>query len=341
MHKLLWLFVLIVFFLIAGLTFSGSKPKLTSDDATQVESKHTVDRYAFDDLTIPFLMSRTYGSNISTLTNYKDFGTYSSFLTSYDSDGLKINGLLAIPKGKTPEQGWPAVVFVHGYIPPTLYKTTEKYIEYIDYLAKNGVAVFKIDLRGHGNSEGEPSGAYYSSDYVIDTLNAYEAVKKFAGVDPNNISIWGHSMAGNVAFRAAVVQKNIPKIFLWAGAVYTYADFSKYGIKDNSYRPPDLSTERQKRRKLLFDTYGTFSENNDFWRKVVGTNFLDDVSSKFIIQHAVDDQVVGIGYSRDLDSELKKQGKNSVLYEYKSGGHNISGSSFNTAMGVVLEEIKR
>ena len=232
-------------------------------------------------------------------------------------------------------------MFVHGYIPPTLYKTTEKYIEYIDYLAKNGVVVFKIDLRGHGNSEGEPSGAYYSSDYVIDTLNAYEGIKNMAGVNPNNISIWGHSMAGNVAFRSAVIQKNIPKIFLWAGAVYTYADFAKYGISDNSYRPPDLSVDRQKRRKLLFDTYGTFNENNEFWKKVAGTNYLDEVSSKFIILHAVDDQVVNIGYSRDLDTELKKQGKNSVLFEYKSGGHNISGNSFVPAINVVLQEIKK
>src|SRR3990167_8243316 len=102
--------------------------------------------------------------------------TYTSYLTSYTSDGLEINALLTEPKGQRPLSGWPGVIFVHGYIPPEEYQTTKQYADYVDYLASHGLAVFKPDLRGHGISEGTPGGAYYSADYVVDVLNARSAL---------------------------------------------------------------------------------------------------------------------------------------------------------------------
>ena len=131
----------------------------------------------FYDLTVPYLRNRDYKSELGSREEYSKNGTYTTYVTSYTSDGLKINGLLTIPAGEKPANGWPAIVFVHGYIPPKTYQTTERYVDYVDYLARNGFVVFKIDLRGHGNSEGQAGGGYYGSDYVIDTLNARAALQ--------------------------------------------------------------------------------------------------------------------------------------------------------------------
>ncbi len=114
------------------------------------KDQKTKEALPFEELTIPYLAKRAYDSDLGEKKLYQSKPTYNSYITSYISDGLKINGLLTIPKGEVPAGGWSAVVFVHGYIPPTTYKTTEKYIEYVDYLARNGLVVFKIDLRGHG-----------------------------------------------------------------------------------------------------------------------------------------------------------------------------------------------
>ena len=75
---------------------------------------------------------------------------YDRFLVSYKSDGLKIYALLTVPQG-TPStsSGWPVVIFNHGYIPPAEYRTTERYVAYVDAFAKNGYIVFKPDYRGH------------------------------------------------------------------------------------------------------------------------------------------------------------------------------------------------
>lgn len=288
--------------------------------------------FPFEDLTIPYLANRGYNSTLGSRQLLSEQGNYTSYLTSYMSDGLKINGLLNIPNGEEPSGGWPAIVFIHGYIPPAQYRTTQNYYDYVDYLSRNGFVVFKIDLRGHDESEGEPGGAYYSSDYIIDALNAYSAMQNSDYVNPEKIGLWGHSMAGNVLFRSFAAKKDIPAIVIWAGAVYSYDDFGKYGIDDGSYRPPTNDTERQRRRKELFDTYGEFSSNHPFWRQVPGTNYLDQITGAIQVHHAVNDSVVDIGFSRDLISLLDKTTIPHELFEYESGGHNLSGASFTQAM---------
>ncbi len=287
---------------------------------------------SFEELTIPYLRSREYISEISELKLLSEEASYKSYLTSYLSDGLKVNGLLTIPNGDKPDKGWPAVVFVHGYIPPESYKTTSNYSAYVDYLAKNGFVVFKIDLRGHADSEGEPGGAYYSSDYVIDTLNAYTALQSSDFVDKDNIGLWGHSMGGNVVFRAFVAKKDIKAVSIWAGAVYTYNDFMDYSISDNSYRPPSQDSESRRKRNELFETYGEFDPQNEFWMKIVPTNYLGGLSGAVQINHAVDDDVVSVEYTRNLSGILLDTNIKSEINEYQSGGHNISGASFSAAM---------
>jgi dipeptidyl aminopeptidase/acylaminoacyl peptidase len=299
--------------------------------------------FPFSEMTIPSLRVRKYESKLGELQKYQEKETYTSYLTSYESDELKVNGFLTIPKG-TPTNStkkYPAIVFVHGYIPPTLYKTTEKYVDYVDYLARNGFVVFKIDLRGHGNSEGEPGGGYYSSDYVIDTLNAYVALSSSDFINSNSIGLWGHSMAGNVVMRALAAKPEIPAVVIWAGAGYTYQDLIDYKLNDQSYRPPNSDTAPRRKRDELFALYGQFDPSSEFWKQVPATNYLSDVKGAIEVHHAVDDTVVSIEYSRNLMKILDSTSINHQLFEYPSGGHNISGSSFDKAMERTVEFYKR
>ncbi len=294
----------------------------------------------FVEMTIPYLRQKSYSSKLSELKQISTTNAYVSYRTSYISDGLTVYGLLTVPTGPKPAKGWPAIVFIHGYIPPTLYKTEKNYVAYVDQLAKNGFVVFKIDLRGHDQSQGEASGAYYSSDYIVDVLNARSALASFDQVNPNAIGLWGHSMAGNVVLRSLAVQPNIPAAVIWAGAVYSYADFANYGLNDNSYRPPTDNSERLKRREQLFAAHGQFSPGSPFWKQVAPTNYLSDLKTAIQIHHAVDDPVVNIGYSRELNQLLNSTSVTHELFEYPSGGHNLSGTSFNTAMQRTVDFFK-
>lgn len=297
------------------------------------------DNFSYQELTIPHLRNAEFNSSLNQLEVYQERPNYRSYLTSYNSAGYKVNGLLTIPKSNEISKH-PAIVFVHGYIPPTQYRTTERYNDYVDYFARNGFVVFKIDLRGHGNSEGEAGGAYYSSDYIEDTLNAYSALQNSDFVDKDKVYLWGHSMAGNVVFRSSVVNKNIPKVVLIAGAVYDYSDFAKYGIGDNSYRPPQANTRRSEYRRFLMEHYGSFDNDSWFWKQVNPINYLTDVNTKYLVLHATDDMVVNVNYSRNIDRILKSNDIYSKYIEYSTGGHNISGASFTKAMQETVDFLK-
>lgn len=351
-NRSFWIIIISVTLLIAisGIVFALHKNKTISQKISysptsktqQGSSKEiTPTPFPFEELTVPYLRNRTYRSSLDVLELVNTNDAYRSYTTSYDSDGLIIHGLLTQPTGEPPTGGWPAIVFVHGYIPPSQYQTLgAPYSAYVDYLARNGFVVFKIDLRGHGTSQGEPGGGYYGSDYVVDTLHAYAALQASSFVNSKQIGLWGHSMAGNILLRSAVVKKDIPAVDIWAGAVYSYEDMQKYGIHDASYSPSSNDTERQKKRKLLFDTYGQFSPESNFWKLVAPTNYLHDINSAVQINHAVDDSVVNVGYSRDLNALLDKTTVTHELHEYPSGGHNISGDSFNAAMANTVKFYK-
>lgn len=328
--------LIFVFLLLPSFFFlrmSRETQNMVTSKASQVKNEllSSPTPIPFVEMTVPYLKGREYASTLGEMETYENGSNYTSYLTNYSSDGLKINALITKPTGDMPQGGWPAIVFVHGYIPPTLYATTEKYIDYVDYLARNGFVVLKIDLRGHGTSEGEAGGGYYGSDYVIDALNARAALQAADFVNKEKVGMWGHSMAGNILMRSIAARPEIPAISIWAGAVYTYTDQQKYGIQDNSYRPPTTVTRQQNRRRELFEKYGQPSSDSAFWKQVAPTNFLGDIKGAIQLNHAVNDDVVNIGYSRDLNALLDKTSIPHEFNEYPSGGHNIT-ESFVPAM---------
>ena len=334
-HTVLLVSVLAVA-VLAGLFFiSASKNgalKPVTQSVSQLFASPTPTPFAFQEITIPYLRNRSYESSLGTLEKLSESSDFTSYVTSYLSDGLKVYGLLTIPKGEVPDKGWPAIVFVHGYIPPQEYRTRVNYLSYVNFLAQNGFVVFKIDLRGHDNSEGEPGGGYYSGDYVIDTLNAHSALANSNFVNPKAIGLWGHSMAGNIVFRSFVASLKVPAVVIWAGAGYTYSDLQSYRIQDSSYQTPPPNSERSRKRQELRNLYGDFDPEDDFWKQVPGTNYLEGVKGAVQVNHAVNDNVVSLDYSRNLMSVLDNSEIVHKLNEYPSGGHNLEGASFTQAM---------
>lgn len=336
--RIIWIVIISFFIVIAvGIAFyylviNNRKVKKTLNNFSTIPSHYlTPTPFPFNELTIPYLRERLYESTLSELQQVSSNLSYTSYLTSYDSDGFKVNGMLTKPTSEMPEGGFPAIVFVHGYIPPDNYNTLTSYSSYVDFLAREGFVVFKIDLRGHADSEGEAGGGYFGSDYIIDVLNARSALSNSDFVNPQNIGVWGHSMAGNIALRS-MVSSDIQAIVIWAGAVYTYDDRVKYGINDSSFSISQLSASRSSMRQQLFEKYGSPSAQSVFWKQVIPTNYLSDTKGAIQLHHAVDDNIVNIGYSRDLMEILDKTSLVHELHEYQNGGHNLTGSSFTQAM---------
>lgn len=286
-----------------------------------------------NELTIAALRARTIeGSDILIEQTLAGGANYARYIASYRSEGYKIYGLLTVPFGDVPSEGFKAIIFIHGYIPPSLYRTTERYVAYVDALARSGFVVFKIDLRGFGNSEGEPTGAYYAPDYTIDAIAALKSLQKLDYVDPQGIGMWGHSMAGNLVLRAMLIEPDVQAGVIWAGAVYSYDDMALYGIDDPSYRREDQPSRAQRAGTALRETYGPPNTQVPFWRAVSLTANIEFLDTPLQIHHALNDEVVNIGYSQDLAAVLAAANKSYELHLYDGGGHNIDSPYFSEAM---------
>lgn len=294
-----------------------------------------------EELTIQYLRAQEIaGSEISFEQELNSTFYYEQHLVSYRSEGNQIYGLLTVPRTEPPEGGFKAIVFSHGYIPPTLYVSTERYLAYVDYLARSGFVVFKIDLRGHGDSEGEPTGSYFSPAYSIDAIAALKSLQTLDFVDPQGIGMWGHSMAGNLVLRAMLIEPEVKAGVIWAGAVYSYDDFSQYGISDNTYRPPatqESGSDPRRRSREIIETYGRPDTSVDYWRAVSLTENIGFLSSPLQLHHAEDDPVVSIQYSEDLAAVLLANGKDYEFYRYEGGGHNMLSPYFEQAMQRTVE----
>lgn len=258
---------------------------------------------------------------------------YRQYITSYKSEGLKIYGLLTVPLAKKPENGFPAIVFIHGYISPKQYSTTKNYPTYQARLARSGFVTFKPDLRGHGNSEGKAVGAHFSEKYVIDTLFAISYLKNYSAVDPEKIGYWGHSNGGETGLRVAVVSSDIKAYVFWAGVVGSYEDMletynDKIGFLRNA-TSNDLVLEN-----------GLPSENPEFWNKLDPYSYLSDISAPIQLQHATGDKSVPIELSLRLKEELENSEKTVEYYEYQGDDHNI-GLNQNTAWQRSIDFFKK
>ena len=112
----------------------------------------------------------------------------------------------------------------NGYIPPAQYRTTERYVAYVDGFARNGYIVIRPDYRGHGDSEGKPATAYDTPAYTIAVLNAMASAQRLPEADPHRVGMWGHSMGGTITLRAMVVNADIKAGVIWAGGVADYPE---------------------------------------------------------------------------------------------------------------------
>jgi pimeloyl-ACP methyl ester carboxylesterase len=125
--------------------------------------------------------------------------------------GRTLRGALHLPEA-TPA---PAIVLCHGFS-GTRSEFGYTFVRLANRLAAQGVAVYRFDFAGGGESDGEWAELTVS-DQVSQTLAVLEAVGSHPGVDPDRLSLLGMSLGGLTASLAAA-KRPVRSLTLWAPA---------------------------------------------------------------------------------------------------------------------------
>lgn len=292
----------------------ASDATLTTPSATRVAVADTQ-----HPLSIAALRDRSYpGSDFVTEEVLEPGANYNRYIVSYQSEGLKIYVLLTVPQGERPPTGFPVVIFNHGYIPPAEYRTTERYVAYVDAFARNGYIVVKSDYRGHGFSEGEAASVYGSPGYVVDVLNAAASARRYPDADPDRVGMWGHSMGGYITLRAMVAQQDIRAGVIWAGVVASYDEMFR------SWFQPLRSVSRPGWRTEMVEQYGAPADNPAFWNALSANAYLTDLSGPVQLHHGTGDTTVPFEYTTLLDQQIRAAGRQVETFLYDGDDHNIA-----------------
>lgn len=275
---------------------------------------------------ITSLLKRSYKtSEIKIEQKVSENKSFTSYIISYNSDGLKLYSLMNIPKTPMPEKGYPILIINHGFINPSVYSTIYSYKTISDYFSSKGFIVLKPDYRGNGQSEIIDKSVMRFS-YPIDVLNLLSSAENIKNADVNNIFVWGHSMGGEVTLKVLeIVSKNenikynIKAAILWAPVT----DSLKWFSKQNLIKLPEARITPYPYSRT-FEILGDPEKNPGVWKSISPLNYLDNINSHIFLQHGTSDESVPYEWSKDLNYQLKILNKDITFISYPDGNHNLT-----------------
>ena len=139
-------------------------------------------------------------------------------LSVVTKDGIKISGTLALP-GNQHKAPYPAVVLVSGSGTQDRDETIlgHKPFKVIsDYLTSQGIAVFRYDDRGAGESS-PLKGNETTIDFASDAQAAFNCLRRQSIIDTTRMGYIGHSEGGQIAFINASTDKRVAFVISLAG----------------------------------------------------------------------------------------------------------------------------
>ncbi|MGH7203915.1 MAG: alpha/beta hydrolase family protein [Candidatus Levyibacteriota bacterium] len=329
MKKGIFILVVVGCLILIALILRPSQPiqkTVSGSKATQSKSPTPTSTVA-SPLAIATMKTKPYpGSDLKIAQTLPSAANYQQYLVSYQSEGLKIYGLLTVPQGNVPTGGWPVILLNHGYIPPAQYATETSYAAFVAPIASQGYIVFKPDYRGNGNSEGSPTQIYVSPDYVTDSMNALASIKKYKDANPNKIGVLAHSMGGNITLHELVMTRDIKAAVIASGVVGSYSDILAWWNKREATGVLTTANDLQTLAlvKQFVKDHGTPQTNPNFYAAIDPTNYLSDVTAPVQILVGTADETVPPRFSQSLRDGLQKADKNVDYHEYNGADHNLS-----------------
>jgi pimeloyl-ACP methyl ester carboxylesterase len=155
--------------------------------------------------------------------------TYSAAKADYGSvpfKGGKLREILVTPQSPAPNA--PVVYFVQGYYCGSVEAPTidHPYRQFIQGLADSGIATYRVEKPGMGDSLGGPACLDTDFDTEMEAFRAgYRALTQTHNIDPARIVIFGHSMGGVQAPILAAEAKAVRGVAVYGTVVRNWHDY--------------------------------------------------------------------------------------------------------------------
>ncbi len=166
-------------------------------------------------------------------------------LVSFASDGLKLSGVLHLPKGRKARERRPAFLVLHGF---GSNKDGGGTIAVAKMLAGLGYVALRFDMRGCGESEGG-RGRVICLEQVEDTKSALSFLATRTEVDPQRVGVAGQSFGAAVAVYAAGVDPRIAACISSGGWGDGEKKFRKQHASPEAWKKFASMLERGKRQR--------------------------------------------------------------------------------------------
>lgn len=266
---------------------------------------------------------------------------YTSYIISYPSDGLKITGVMQIPRqGKPP---FPVILMDHGFFSREEFKPGSGTDRAAEYLNKHGYVTLASDYRSWGGSESGPS--LYYSGLAIDVVNLLNAIPSIHEADAKRVGIWGHSMGGAVTIKVLTIDSRIRAAVLYSTVSADNADpIQRWGLgcigdiaageqqldcNSSDVVPLDL-------QPALIKAYYETSLDATVLQQTSPIYHLNYVTAPIEINYGTEDGKISNGtppdWSKKLYNALMDAHKDVHLYAYDGQAHSFVGDAWNAFM---------
>ena len=243
------------------------------------------------------------------------------------------------------------VVIFHGMIEPV-----DRYVEFGNFLASNGYNVFVMGIRGHGELKKDNIGDFGKGGIksVFKDIDIFfSKILSQIGTNPNNTTIFGHSMGSLIGIKWGI--KNNYKYFILSGfplkkqlevtggnivALLERMIFKKISIFNKVFSKWNENFEPNKTKfdwLTRNETENKEYENNELCGYPVTPKFFSGIFStmrfinknykrldeytKILTIYGTDDKVIDIEYINKIFNSLRKKKRRINILENKNGRH--------------------
>ncbi|MGF1504783.1 MAG: alpha/beta fold hydrolase [Chloroflexi bacterium] len=279
----------------------------------------------FANLTVDALTARHYGGSGIVLgeTIRIDPRGYTQYAMSFESDGLRVTGLINIPAGDGP---FPVAICNHGYRHPSEYEPGFDSWRMADWLAERNYIAIMPDFRNYGDSDTGPNP--FRIGYAVDLMNLVAQLDSLPTAAPEQVGIMGHSMGGEVAMWPMVISEEVDAIVL-------YASMSGDVARNWHHRWYYWAVQRDA-MEAVARVYGHPDDHPEAYTLISPITYLDRVRMPVHIHHGRMDPLVPFWWAEELHDLLVAEGKDVRLFDYGGEAHGFTEPGFQHMMGETL-----